>query len=78
MALTDDDLGKIAGLLAPLKLELSDIKQEISDFRAGVNAQFNEVQSNFESLFARDEKREQEYIALHSTLILLLHVASSS
>jgi hypothetical protein len=64
MALTDDDLGKIAGLLAPLKLELSDIKQEISDFRAGVNAQFNEVQSNFESLFARDEKREQEYITL--------------
>ena len=61
MALADDALRKIAGLLAPLKLELSDIKQEISDFRAGINAQFNEVQSNFESLFARDEKREQEF-----------------
>lgn len=36
------------------------LESRFSQFQVQVDAQFTEVQSNFEALFARDDKREQE------------------
>ena len=53
MALTDDDILKIASLLKPFERKLDQIDADMREFR-------NEVQTNFDSLFARDESSDQE------------------
>ena len=71
MALTDDDLEKIAGLLAPLTNRLDSVDRRFDSLEASVDRRFetletsiaefrSETLSNFDALFLRDEKREQE------------------
>jgi hypothetical protein len=52
MALTDEDLKAIRLLM----------REEIEPFRDEVNERFREVDRRFEDLYARNEKREEEYL----------------
>lgn len=82
MPLTSEDIARIAELLRPLeqrmdKLErkfdhdFAELRERLSSFEILVNTQFNEVQNNFDALFARDEKREQEYLVLRGQIARL-------
>lgn len=64
MALENEDIKRIAELIQPLR-------DDITQLRTEMNAQFDEVQNNFEGLYSRDEKREQEYLILRGQLARL-------
>jgi len=68
MALDKSDLIAIRSLM---REELQPIETSIAEFRIQVDAQFTEVQSNFEGLYSRDEKREQEYLLLRQQIARL-------
>ena len=80
MALDKSDLEAIRTLMReeikseidPFRHEVEkrfdDVNQRISAFQLQVDAQFTEVQNNFEGLYARDEKREQENLALNEQI----------
>lgn len=59
MTLTDDDIGKIATLLKPLEDRIDVLEHKM-------HQRFDEVQSNIDQIFKRDEAREQEYLALRN------------
>ena len=61
MALTNDDIRRISELFTPLE-------QRIDAFETRVHSGFGEVLSNFDVLFRRDERREQEYLLLREQI----------
>lgn len=73
MPLTNEDLDAIQTRLVPaihLKLVpsiqtlLAPIEERVSHLERSMVARFNIVDQNFDTLFKRDEKREQEYLVL--------------
>ena len=58
MPFTIDDLSGLRILLQEeLRTEITPLQSELREFR-------NDVLQSFDALFQRDEKREQEYLAL--------------
>ena len=51
-----------------LEARFDEIRDEITNFRIEVNGQFKGVQNNFDALFSRDERREQEYVVLRGQI----------
>ena len=58
MALTEEDLKALRLLM----------REEIAPFREEVNERFRQVDTRIEGLYARDEKREHEYLFIKEQL----------
>ena len=58
MALTEEDLNALRLLM----------REEIAPFREEVNERFRQVDTRIEGLYARDEKREHEYLFIKEQL----------
>jgi tRNA(Ser,Leu) C12 N-acetylase TAN1 len=58
MALTEDEVTALQLLLR------EELQAEIKPFRNEVNKRFDEVAAQIDGLYRRDEKREQEYLAI--------------
>ena len=58
MALTSDDVRRIAALFTPLEKRTESVETEIAKLR-------NDMLSGFERLFSENEKRENEYTILN-------------
>ena len=66
MALTDGDLKALRLLM---REEMHDaFEQRFEPFRKDVDERFREVDGRFESLYAQNEKREQEYLFIREQL----------
>jgi len=62
MALSKEDLNALQLLIREeVRTELHPFRDEMSQFR-------NEVATNFDALFKRDEKREQEYLVMREQI----------
>jgi hypothetical protein len=58
MPLTGDEISAFTALIGDVvRTELRSVREEVQEFRSEVNA-------SFDSLFKRDETREQEYLTL--------------
>jgi archaellum component FlaC len=58
MTLSPKDLEAIRLLLR------EEMRNELQPFQAKVDKRFDDVFNNFDALFLRDEKREQEYVTI--------------
>ena len=61
MALSGEDIGKIVELFTSLE-------KRIDALGAAMHVRFDEVQSHLDGLYRRDEKREQEYLAVQEQM----------
>lgn len=62
MALTEDEVTALQLLLR------EELQAEIRPFRSEVNQRFDEVATQLDGLYRRDEKREQEYLSIREHL----------
>jgi len=58
MPITDDELNALRLLL----------KEEVRPFRDEVNKRFDEIATQMDGLYQRDEKREQEYLSIREQI----------
>ncbi len=56
-------------LIALRLLLQEELTSAIQPFREEVNQRFNEVASQIDGLYLRDEKREQEYLAIRKQVV---------
>ena len=62
MAFTEDELRALQLLLQ------EELQAEIRPFRNEVNKRFDEVATQVDGLYRRDEKREQEYLSIREQM----------
>ena len=62
MAISDDELNALRLLLK------DEIQSEIRPFREEVNKRFDEIATQIDGLYLRDEKREQEYLSIREQI----------
>lgn len=58
MAITEDELNALRFLLR------EELHSEVRPFREEVNKRFDEIATQMDGLYQRDEKREQEYLSI--------------
>ena len=61
MPLSNEHLGKIAGLITS---SLVPLERRIDSLEEVMHGRFDEVNAHLDGMYARDEKREQEYLSL--------------
>ena len=64
MAFTEDEMRALQLLLR------EELQAEIRPFRNEVNQRFDEVATQVDGLYRRDEKREQEYLSIREQMRL--------
>ena len=62
MALTEDDMKALGSLLR------EELQAEVRPFRNEVRKRFDEVATQMDGLYQRDEKREQEYLSIREQI----------
>ena len=62
MAFTDDEMTALQLLLR------EELQSELRPFRSEVNKRFDEVATQVDGLYRRDEKREQEYLSIREQM----------
>jgi len=62
MAFTEDDVKALRLLLR------EELQAEVSPFRTEVGKRFDEVATQIDGLYQRDEKREQEYLSIREQI----------
>ena len=62
MAFTEDEMRALRMLLQ------EELRSQILPFRSDVGKRFDEVATQMDGLYQRDEKREQEYLAIRERI----------
>jgi tRNA(Ser,Leu) C12 N-acetylase TAN1 len=62
MALTEDDMKALRLLLR------EEMQAEVRPFRHEVGKRFDEIATQMDGLYQRDEKREQEYLSIREQI----------
>ena len=62
MPITDEEMNALRQLLR------EEIETQIRPFREEVNQRFKDIATQIDDLYQRDEKREQEYLAIREQI----------